>query len=349
MSAFTLSTSVLRPRASVGLSSRRRRTRSAVRAAGRESSDSFEAFDTSEIEALLASTTEAREEIEGGLEDECGYLADFSADLRLQVEELAAIIELTQGYSVEDLLLEDGDELKDDLNAELVEAQNNIVVLRESVQHLYHVVETTLVRETRSSPRESRPVTTTRVSNDDPDRAARSTRDPRLTVRHAPPPLDPIGRAFRFSSHAVAARPSSIRRMPTAPTRRRSRRRANCSRKSRACSPREEPEVDGEDRGERRKGLPKCDKYPCLFSTSARKVQIRKILNIRRRIAAHMPTLSRVHASLSTHSNDTRFTRFVMSAIAFSASTARAAFASKGYVRSRERRHESSRPSFDDR
>ena len=64
MSAFTLSTSVLRPRASVGLSSRRRRTRSAVRAAGRESSDSFEAFDTSEIEALLASTTEAREEIE---------------------------------------------------------------------------------------------------------------------------------------------------------------------------------------------------------------------------------------------------------------------------------------------
>lgn len=259
MSAFTLSTSVLRPRASVGLSSRRRRTRSAVRAAGRESSDSFEAFDTSEIEALLASTTEAREEIEGGLEDECGYLADFSADLRLQVEELAAIIELTQGYSVEDLLLEDGDELKDDLNAELVEAQNNIVVLRESVQHLYHVVETTLVRETRSSPRESRPVTTTRVSNDDPDRAARSTRDPRLTVRHAPPPLDPIGRAFRFSSHAVAARPSSIRRMPTAPTRRRSRRRANCSRKSRACSPREEPEVDGEDRGERRKGLPKCD------------------------------------------------------------------------------------------
>ena len=90
-----------------------------------------------------------------------------------------------------------------------------------------------------------------------------------------------------------------------------------------------------------------------FFSTSelssARKVQIRKILNIRRRIAAHMPTLSRVHASLSTHSNDTRFTRFVMSAIAFSASTARAAFASKGYVRSRERRHESSRPSFDDR
>ena len=294
MSAFTLSTSVLRPRASVGLSSRRRRTRSAVRAAGRESSDSFEAFDTSEIEALLASTTEAREEIEGGLEDECGYLADFSADLRLQVEELAAIIELTQGYSVEDLLLEDGDELKDDLNAELVEAQNNIVVLRESVQHLYHVVETTLVRETRSSPRESRPVTTTRVSNDDPDRAARSTRDPRLTVRHAPPPLDPIGRAFRFSSHAVAARPSSIRRMPTAPTRRRPRRRANCSRKSRACSPREEPEVDGEDRGERRKGLPKCDKYPCLFfSTSARKVQIRKILNIRRRIAAHMPMLEK--------------------------------------------------------
>ena len=56
-----------------------------------------------------------------------------------------------------------------------------------------------------------------------------------------------------------------------------------------------------------------------------------------------MPTLSRVHASLSTHSNDTRFTRFVMSAIAFSASTARAAFASKGYVRSRERRRESSR------
>ena len=56
-----------------------------------------------------------------------------------------------------------------------------------------------------------------------------------------------------------------------------------------------------------------------------------------------MPTLSRVHASLSTHSNDTHFTRFVMSAIAFSASTARAAFASKGYVRSRERRHESSR------
>ena len=46
-----------------------------------------------------------------------------------------------------------------------------------------------------------------------------------------------------------------------------------------------------------------------------------------------MPTLSRVHASLSTHSNDTRFTRFVMSAIAFSASTARAAFASKGFVR----------------
>jgi len=181
MSAFTLSTSVLRPRASVGLSSRRRRTRSAVRAAGRESSDSFEGFDTSEIEALLAST-----KIEGGLEDECGYLADFSADLRLQVEELAAIIELTQGYSVEDLLLEDGDELKDDLNAELVEAQNNIVVLRESVQHLYHVVETTLVRETRSSPRESRPVTTMRVSNDDPDRAARSTRDPRLTVRSAP-------------------------------------------------------------------------------------------------------------------------------------------------------------------
>jgi len=68
-----------------------------------------------------------------------------------------------------------------------------------------------------------------------------------------------------------------------------------------------------------------------------------------------MPTLSRVHASLSTHSNDTRFTRFVMSAIALSASTARAAFASKGYVRSRERRHESSRivtnvaPVFDDR
>lgn len=56
-----------------------------------------------------------------------------------------------------------------------------------------------------------------------------------------------------------------------------------------------------------------------------------------------MPTLSRVHASLSTHSNDTHFTRFVMSAIALSASTARAAFASKGYVRSRERRHESSR------
>jgi len=56
-----------------------------------------------------------------------------------------------------------------------------------------------------------------------------------------------------------------------------------------------------------------------------------------------MSTLSRVHASLSTHSNDTRFTRFVMSAIAFSASTARAAFASKGYVRSRERRHESNR------
>jgi len=56
-----------------------------------------------------------------------------------------------------------------------------------------------------------------------------------------------------------------------------------------------------------------------------------------------MPTLSRVHASLSTHSNDTRFTRFVMSAIALSASTARAAFASKGYVRSRERRHESNR------
>jgi hypothetical protein len=180
MSAYTLSTSVLRPRASVGLSSRRRRTRSAVRAAGRESSDSFEAFDTSEIEALLAST-----KIEGGLEDECGYLADFSADLRLQVEELAAIIELTQGYSVEDLLLEDGDELKDDLNAELVEAQNNIVVLRESVQHLYHVVETTLVRETRSSPRESRPVTTTRVSNDDPDRAARSTRLT-VSVRSAP-------------------------------------------------------------------------------------------------------------------------------------------------------------------
>jgi hypothetical protein len=180
MSAYTLSTSVLRPRASVGLSSRRRRTRSAVRAAGRESSDSFEAFDTSEIEALLAST-----KIEGGLEDECGYLADFSADLRLQVEELAAIIELTQGYSVEDLLLEDGDELKDDLNAELVEAQNNIVVLRESVQHLYHVVETTLVRETRSSPRESGPVTTTRVSNDDPDRAARSTRLT-VSVRSAP-------------------------------------------------------------------------------------------------------------------------------------------------------------------
>jgi hypothetical protein len=67
----------------------------------------------------------------------------------------------------------------------LVEAQNNIVVLRESVQHLYHVVETTLVRETRSSPRESRPVTTTRVSNDDPDRAARSTRLT-VSVRSAP-------------------------------------------------------------------------------------------------------------------------------------------------------------------
>lgn len=60
-----------------------------------------------------------------------------------------------------------------------------------------------------------------------------------------------------------------------------------------------------------------------------------------------MPTLSRVHASLSTHSNDTRFTRFVMSAIAFSASTARAAFASKGFVRESvvTNRHESSRMS----